>query len=43
MQMIPFDIRDGYMWVDVEFKKWNDSNTHILNHGLHYGSCVLKV
>ena len=42
MQMIPFDIRDGYMWVDGKFKKWNDSNTHILNHGLHYGSCVFE-
>ena len=42
MQMIPFDKRDGHIWVDGFFKKWNESTVHILNHGLHYGSCVFE-
>ncbi len=42
MQMIPFDKRDGYIWIDGLYKKWNDSKVHVLNHGLHYGSCVFE-
>ena len=42
MQMIPFNKRDGYIWIDGEFKEWSESNVHILNHGLHYGSCVFE-
>ena len=40
--MIPFDKRQGHIWVDGEFKNWNESTVHILNHGLHYGSCVFE-
>ena len=42
MQMIPFDKRNGHIWVDGVFKNWNESTVHILNHGLHYGSCVFE-
>lgn len=42
MQMIPFNKRDGYIWIDGEFKEWSESNVHVLNHGLHYGSCVFE-
>ena len=42
MQMIPFNKRDGYIWIDGEFKEWSQSNVHVLNHGLHYGSCVFE-
>tara|TARA_Y200000002_G_scaffold377904_1_gene384286 strand:+ start:140 stop:1006 length:867 start_codon:yes stop_codon:yes gene_type:complete len=40
--MIPFNKRDGYIWIDGEFKEWSESNVHVLNHGLHYGSCVFE-
>ena len=40
--MIPFNKRDGYIWIDGEFKEWSESNVHVLNHGLHYGSCLLS-
>lgn len=38
----PFDKRDGYIWYNGEFVEWNESKTHILNHGLHYASCVFE-
>ena len=42
MQLIPFDNRDGYIWMNGDFIKWNDAKVHVLNHGLHYGSCVFE-
>ena len=42
MQMIPFDKMNGYIWIDGVYKKWRESNVHVLNHGLHYGSCVFE-
>ncbi len=42
MQMIPFDKREGHIWIDGEFKEWRESTVHVLNHGLHYGSCVFE-
>ena len=42
MQMIPFDKRTGYMWINGVFKEWKNCKTHVLNHGLHYGSCVFE-
>jgi branched-chain amino acid aminotransferase len=38
----PFDNRDGKIWFDGKLIEWNDSKIHILNHGLHYGSCVFE-
>ena len=40
--MIPFDKREGHIWIDGEFKEWRESTVHVLNHGLHYGSCVFE-
>ncbi len=42
MNLIPFDDRDGEIWVNGEFKVWRSAQTHVLNHGLHYGSCVFE-
>ena len=42
MKIIPFDQRNGYIWLNGKIKPWKDCNTHILNHGLHYGSCVFE-
>ncbi len=38
----PFDNRDGKIWFDGEMVEWNDAKIHVLNHGLHYGSCVFE-
>lgn len=40
--IIPFDQRDGYIWYNGEFQEWKDAKVHVLNHGLHYASCVFE-
>ncbi len=42
MQILPFDNRIGFIWFNGEFIPWNDAKIHVLNHGLHYGSCVFE-
>ena len=42
MQILPFDNREGTIWVDGKFIDWKNAKMHILNHGLHYGSCVFE-
>ena len=42
MALIPFDDRDGFIWMDGELKPWRDAKVHVLTHGLHYGSCVFE-
>ena len=42
MQILPFDNREGTIWVDGKFIDWKNARMHILNHGLHYGSCVFE-
>ena len=42
MDIIPFDQRDGYIWYNGQFVEWKNAKTHVLNHGLHYGSCVFE-
>ncbi len=40
--IIPFDKRDGFIWYNGEFVAWGDAKVHVLNHGLHYASCVFE-
>jgi branched-chain amino acid aminotransferase len=40
--IIPFDQRDGFIWYNGQFIDWKDAKVHVLNHGLHYGSCVFE-
>ncbi len=42
MSAIPFDQRDGYIWMDGEFVDWKDAKLHVLTHGLHYASAVFE-
>ena len=42
MAVIPFGDRDGWIWVDGEFVPWREAKTHVLTHGLHYGSSVFE-
>lgn len=42
MDIQPFDQRDGYIWYNGEFTPWKDAKVHVLNHGLHYASCVFE-
>ena len=42
MALIPFDDRDGSIWLDGEIVPWRDAKTHTLSHGLHYASMVFE-
>ncbi|MGB2235612.1 MAG: branched-chain amino acid aminotransferase [Candidatus Puniceispirillum sp.] len=42
MALIPFDDRDGYIWLNGEIVPWRDAKTHTLSHGLHYASLVFE-
>lgn len=42
MALVPYDKRDGKIWYNGEMVDWVDAKVHVLNHGLHYGSCVFE-
>ena len=42
MAMIPFDKRDGFIFMNGEMVPWQDAKLHVLSHGLHYGSAVFE-
>src|SRR6266852_9583990 len=42
MSMIPFDDRDGVIWLDGALTPWRDARIHVLTHALHYASCVFE-
>lgn len=42
MSIIPFDDRDGVIWLDGELVPWREAKLHVLSHGLHYASCVFE-
>ncbi|MFN7612947.1 MAG: branched-chain amino acid aminotransferase [Alphaproteobacteria bacterium] len=42
MALIPFDDRDGTIWMDGKLIPWRQAQTHVLTHGLHYGSSVFE-
>jgi branched-chain amino acid aminotransferase len=37
-----FDDREGSLWYDGKLVPWREANTHVLTHGLHYGSSVFE-
>jgi branched-chain amino acid aminotransferase len=42
MSIIPFDDRDGWIWLDGQFVPWREAKVHVLTHGLHYASAVFE-
>lgn len=42
MSLFSFADRDGFIWLDGKLVPWRDATTHVLTHGLHYGSCVFE-
>lgn len=42
MALIPFDDRDGFIWMDGEMLPWREAKTHFLTHALHYGTQVFE-
>ena len=39
---IPFDDRDGFIWIDGEMVPWREAKVHFLTHALHYASSVFE-
>jgi branched-chain amino acid aminotransferase len=42
MTLVPFDDRDGLIWLDGAMVPWRDAKLHLLSHGLHYASAVFE-
>ncbi len=42
MALVPFDKRDGVIWMDGALRPWNDATVHVCTHALHYGSAVFE-
>jgi branched-chain amino acid aminotransferase len=42
MAMLPFDDRDGFIWLNGELVPWREAKVHVLTHALHYGSSVFE-
>ena len=42
MSLIPFDDRDGVIWLNGELAPWREAKLHVLSHALHYASCVFE-
>lgn len=40
--LVPFDDRDGFIWMDGKLVPWRDAKFHMLTHGLHYASAVFE-
>ncbi|MGD1951732.1 MAG: aminotransferase class IV [Leptolyngbyaceae cyanobacterium] len=42
MSLLPFDQKEGYLWLNGEAVVWKDAAIHPLTHGLHYASSVFE-
>jgi branched-chain amino acid aminotransferase len=40
--IIPFEDRDGWLWLDGKMVPWKEARIHVLTHGLHFASCVFE-
>ena len=39
---VPYDQRDGFIWLNGKLIPWGDARLHVLTHGLHYASAVFE-
>jgi branched-chain amino acid aminotransferase len=42
MSVVPYDDRDGFIWINGAMVPWRDARIHVLTHALHYASCVFE-
>ena len=42
MESVPYDKRSGKLWFNGNAVDWSEAKIHVLNHGLHYASCVFE-
>ncbi len=40
--LIPYDDRDGVIWLDGQMVDWRAAKIHVLSHALHYASAVFE-
>jgi branched-chain amino acid aminotransferase len=40
--LVPYDDRDGVIWLDGHLVPWRDAKIHVLSHALHYASAVFE-
>ncbi len=39
---LPYDDRDGWIWMDGKMWEWREAKVHVMSHGLHYGGSVFE-
>lgn len=42
MSLLPYDDRDGFIWLDGKMVPFREAKLHVLTHALHYASCVFE-
>jgi branched-chain amino acid aminotransferase len=42
MVAVPYDQREGFIWLNGELIPWGEARFHVLTHGLHYASGVFE-
>ncbi|MDD5586030.1 MAG: branched-chain amino acid aminotransferase [Alphaproteobacteria bacterium] len=42
MALVPFDDRDGAIWMDGKLVPWREAKLHVLAHSMHYGNAVFE-
>jgi branched-chain amino acid aminotransferase len=42
MDEVPYDDRDGVIWLNGQVLPWRDAKLHVLSHALHYASSVFE-
>ncbi len=42
MSLVPYDDRDGVIWLDGAMVPWREAKLHVLSHALHYASAVFE-
>ena len=42
MSSVPYDQREGVIWMNGDMVDWPDAKLHVLSHGLHYASAVFE-
>ena len=42
MAALPYDDRNGWIWMDGEYLPWRECNVHVLTHAIHYGGAAFE-
>jgi branched-chain amino acid aminotransferase len=42
MALVPYDDRDGFIWMNGTLVPWREARVHVLTHALHYASGVFE-